>query len=88
MSDHPVERHTDTNRRIKALEQHVDTLLGGRPGRKKIPVTHSERGVCGIDPNIDSASCPHASVYRRQQGCMGDACMRASSEYYKEYRQR
>jgi hypothetical protein len=86
--ENPVEREAGFNHRLSALEQHVESLLKGRPGRKKLPIVRSESGVCGVDPNMDSTKCPHASVYRRQQGCMGDACMRASSEYHKEYRSR
>ena len=58
---------------------------GGRPAK---PIQVSEAGICGVEPEIDSATCPYASVYRRQQGCKGDACVRVSSEYYAEYKKK
>ena len=70
------------------LTDRVTRLEGERPGRKRLPILVKEDGVCGIDPTIDSADCPHASLYRRQQGCQGTSCARISSEYYKERRQR
>jgi hypothetical protein len=54
---------------------------GGRPAKK---ITVHVEGVCGVDPDRDSSTCPDASLYRRRQGCQGIACARASSEYYKE----
>jgi hypothetical protein len=72
--------------RLARLEERVATLEGSRPGRKGKPILVKVRGVCGVDPESDSSSCPHASVYRRQQGCQGDACVAASSTYYKQYR--
>jgi hypothetical protein len=73
--------------RLTRLEEQVETLMAGRPGRRPLPVTVSEEGVCGVDPDSDSASCPHASLYRRQKGCLGTACQRKTDEYYAEYRQ-
>lgn len=71
--------------RVAALEARLATLentrKGGRPSKK---ILVKAEGVCGVEPAIDSATCPYASLYRRRQGCQGDACMRASSEYYKE----
>lgn len=84
MSDY--ERRADQEARIKRLEEQVDQLSSSRPGRKRMPIVVSHTGVCGVAPNSDSHSCPYASVYRRQQGCLGDACMAASSNYYKDYR--
>jgi hypothetical protein len=84
MSDY--ERRADQEARIKRLEAQVENLSSTRPGRKRMPIVVSHQGVCGVDPKMDSAACPYASVYRRQQGCLGDACMRASSTYYREYR--
>jgi hypothetical protein len=80
------ERSVDQEARIKRLEAQVDQLNSSRPGRKRMPIIVSHSGVCGVEPKIDSGGCPYASVYRRQQGCLGDACMRASSNYYKDYR--
>lgn len=78
MSDDLVER-------VAALEARVDRMekerKGGRPAK---PILVKEEGVCGVEPAIDSATCPYATLYRRRQGCEGVACHLASSEYYKE----
>lgn len=74
--------------RLASLEARVATLetlnhprKGGRPSKKLVvKAAH----VCGIDPDRDSSTCPDASLYRRRQGCQGDACALASSTYYKE----
>jgi len=71
--------------RLASLEARVKQLetvrKGGRPSKK---ITVKAEGVCGLDPERDSSTCPDASLYRRRQGCGGVACARASSEYYKE----
>lgn len=72
--------------RVVALEQQVASLMGGRPGRKALPIVVTEEGVCGIDPDSDSTVCPHASLYRHQKGCEGSACVLKSSTYYKDYK--
>jgi hypothetical protein len=72
--------------RLARLEANVATLMGARPGRRALPVVVKEAGVCGVSPQIDSASCPYASLYRRQKGCLGDACVIKSAEYYAERR--
>ena len=74
--------------RINALIKRVETLEGKRPGRKALPVVVSQAHVCGVDPTIDSATCPHASLYRRHKGCKGDACVKISQEYYEARRKR
>jgi hypothetical protein len=77
---------TDIEARLTSLEERVEFLEGGRSGRKPRPVVVSEKGVCGLDPSRDSASCPEASIYRRQRGCLGTACRRKYDEYYANYR--
>jgi hypothetical protein len=72
--------------RLTRLEEQMATVMAGRPGRRPLPVTVSEEGVCGVDPDSDSASCPHASLYRRQKGCLGTACQAKTDEYYANYR--
>ena len=52
-------------------------------GRKPKPIQVQAVDVCGIDPNRDSSTCPDASLYYRRLGCAGVACMRESSEYWK-----
>ena len=75
----------DLAARVAALEARLDVLeskrKGGRPPRK---ILVKAEGICGVEPAIDSATCPYASLYRRRQGCQGAACARASSTYYKE----
>lgn len=75
----------DLAERVAALEARLDRLetkrKGGRPAS---PIVVKAKGVCGIDPERDSSACEDASLYRRRQGCQGTACMRVSSEYYKE----
>jgi hypothetical protein len=76
----------DLDVRLTAVEEQIKFLLKGRPGRKYLPVLVSEEGVCGVDPSCDSETCENASLWRRNQGCQGKACMKVSSEYYKNYR--
>ena len=77
---------TEIEARLTTLEAKVEALESGRSGRKALPILCSVEGVCGVDPTLDSAICPHASLYRRQQGCLGVACKQKSSEYYANYR--
>jgi hypothetical protein len=72
--------------RIARLEKRMASLEGERPGRKRIPIIVSIEGVCGLDPNRDSSTCPDGSLYRRQNGCLGVACKAAASDYYNKYR--
>jgi hypothetical protein len=74
--------------RVARLEAQVTALQGERPGRKGLPILVKKDGVCGVDPTSDSSSCPHASLYRRQKGCKGDACVAKAAEYWAEYRAR
>ena len=74
--------------RLAALEERVQQLEDSRPGRKAQKLESTEVGVCGLEPGRDDVSCEDASVYRYQQGCRGQACVRANSEYYAEYRRR
>jgi hypothetical protein len=76
----------DVELRLAALEQRVETLEKGRPGRRGKPILVSVEGVCGVDPTRDSSTCDDASLYRRQKGCQGTACKQASSDYYANYR--
>jgi hypothetical protein len=74
--------------RLARLEARVDALEAARPGRKGKPIIVSAEGVCGIDPERDSATCPDASLWRRQRGCKGTACVREATEYYDNYRKK
>jgi hypothetical protein len=69
-----------------SVEARLDALEGVRPGRKAKHVLVSEEGVCGIDPERDSATCPDASMWRRQKGCLGTACVNQATAYWKERR--
>jgi hypothetical protein len=73
--------------RVAKLEKTVEAIQKGRSGRRGKPILVSIEHVCGVDPKRDSAKCPDASLYRRQKGCLGDACIKKSSQYYSEYRQ-
>lgn len=86
MSDEAHYPTTNIEDRITSLERRVDTLESNRPGRKAKPLIRSEVGVCGLHPDIDSATCTDATVYRHQQGCLGTACVLANETYYREYR--
>lgn len=77
---------TDTEIRLTALEHRVEALEKGRSGRRGKPILCSIEGVCGVDPKIDSSTCQDASLYRRQKGCLGTACVEKASEYYSDYR--
>ena len=74
--------------RLASLEARVESLEAHRPGRKALPIVISQEGVCGVDPESDSASCPHASLWRRQKGCQGTSCVNVAAEYYADYRSR
>lgn len=53
-----------------------------------MPILVSEMGVCGVDPESNSITCPHASLYRRRKGCLGVGCTTKATEYYDDYRSR
>ena len=74
--------------RVASIERKVAALEGERPGRKALPIIVSEMGVCGVDPESDSTTCPHASLYRRRKGCLGVSCTAKAADYYDEYRSR
>jgi hypothetical protein len=81
MSEDLTERVAALEARIATLERLQEPRRGGRPGKKLVV---QAEGVCGLDPDRDSSTCPDASLYRRRQGCQGIACALASSTYYKE----
>jgi hypothetical protein len=72
--------------RFAALEARIDFLEKERPGRRMKPNITSKPGVCGINPEQDSKTCPDASIYRYQQGCQGAKCGQINRDYYAEYR--
>jgi hypothetical protein len=72
--------------RIAALEKRVEFLEKERPGRRMKPNVASTPGICGVDPSQDSKECPNASIYRHQQGCLGESCVQINREYYSTYR--
>jgi hypothetical protein len=74
--------------RIAALEQRVSLLERERPGRRLRPNVTSQSGVCGINIDCDSKKCPDASIYRYQQGCLGDKCVKINRDYYTAYREK
>jgi len=74
--------------RVAQLEERVEALEKGRSGRRGKPILVSVEGYCGVDPERDSTTCPDASIYRRQKGCLGTACRQKSAEYYAEYREK
>lgn len=76
----------DIHARLAAVEEQVSFLLKGRPGRKYLPITTSEDHVCGVDPERDPTTCEDASLWRRNKGCKGDACVAKSTLYYQNYR--
>lgn len=68
--------------KVDDLAARVILLEGHRPGRKRRPIVVSRQGVCGVDPDSDSAVCPYASIYRRRIGCLGDGCVNFTKSYY------
>lgn len=66
--------------RLKALEA---VKARGRQARK---ILVSEEGICGLDPERYSATCPDANLYRHRQGCRGTACKNKATAYYKSRR--
>lgn len=72
--------------RFQAIEQRIASLEKERPGRRMRPNITSQAGVCGINPGADSKECPDASIYRYQQGCLGEKCSKINREYYAAYR--
>jgi hypothetical protein len=73
---------------LTGLLQRVESLEKERPGRRMRPLLASDPGVCGLDPENSSDTCEGASIYRYQQGCRGDACVKVNREYYAEYRRK
>ena len=76
----------DLRTMVLNLAERVEFLEKKRPGRKPKPIVVSQAGVCGVDPDRDSETCPDASIYRNQHGCKGIACKRITDAYYDEYR--
>jgi len=72
--------------RVARLEAKVELLESERPGRKPKPIVVSVDGVCGIDPERDSATCPDATLYRYQHGCKGTRCKKKNTDYYRTRR--
>lgn len=71
---------TQLRERVTGLEAEVEGL---RQKRRGLPILRPhEPGVCGVDPDSDSAECPHAGVYRHQKGCRGTACVEKTTAYY------
>ena len=81
-------RLDDLEERVAKVEEDIAFLSKTRPGRKPKPIVTSAAGVCGVDPTRDSSTCTDASVYRRQKGCLGEACVALNREYYQGYRQK
>lgn len=81
MGDDLADRLAKLEARVATLETLQQPRKGGRPSKKLVV---KAEGVCGLDPDRDSSTCPDASLYRRRQGCGGMACVTASSTYYKE----
>ncbi len=80
-------RIDQVERRLSDLETEVSLLKRNKPGRRAKTLSNLKQpGVCAIDSDIDSATCPDANVYRHQQGCRGTACVRVNAEYYDDYR--
>lgn len=69
---------------VTALEQRVEALEANRPGRKAKPlVALRQDGICAVSPDIDSVTCPDASIFRYQQGCHGDKCKAKQHDAYQ-----
>lgn len=77
--------------RLQLLEAHVENLIERvheletkpRAGRKAKPILVKAEGVCGVDPDRESSTCPDASLYRSNSGCKGDACRAKAKTYYE-----
>jgi hypothetical protein len=74
--------------RLDALEKRIAFLEKERPGRKMRPNITSQHGVCGLDPECDSKTCESASIYRYQQGCQGEKCVKINRDYYANYKKK
>lgn len=72
--------------RVAGLEQKISLLEKERPGRRIKPNMIKQKGVCGLDPTRDSATCPDASIYRHQNNCRGTLCEKINADYYQKYR--
>ena len=81
-NDELAEEISDLKQRISVMEQRT------RAGRRPKPLVVKDAGVCCIDPEGSDTDCPHASVYRHQQGCRGAACVSVNQEYYAQYREK
>lgn len=75
LQEAPEESEQSLRYEVAALAERVKALEANRPGRKAKPlVALRQDGVCAVSPEIDSAECPDASIFRYQQGCHGNRC--------------
>jgi hypothetical protein len=77
-----TQRLDDLRDEVDALSIRVEAVSSRRT--KKLPVR--EAGTCGLHPDINSAVCPSANIYRFQQGCLGTACVEKNRQYYADRR--
>lgn len=70
--------------KVETLEARMDEIKRPGPPAKKLLST--EVGVCGLDPDCDSAMCTEGNLYRHQQGCRGTKCVAENQAYYRAYR--
>jgi len=84
--DNLTQRVAQLEQAVEGHDQRIVSLEKERPGRKPVPILVSEEGVCGVDPDRDSATCPDASIYRAQQKCKGTRCTKIYREYYADRR--
>jgi hypothetical protein len=73
---------------LARIDERLDKIEAGRKkgGRPRYPIKVTAEHTCGLDPERDSSTCPDASLYRRRQGCLGDACVQKSADYYRGYK--
>lgn len=79
-----VQRLDDLRDEVDALNIRIEASRAHKR-RAKVPLV-SEVNVCGLHPEVDSAVCPNANVYRFQQGCMGTSCVEKNRQYYADRR--
>ena len=73
--------------RLAELEERVGVLEKALlPPPKGKPILVSKEGVCGVNPECDSAKCKDASLWRYQQTCRGTACVEVYRNYHRDYR--
>ena len=82
----PLPAAVSLEARLARVEARLDSLEGGRPGRKPKPIVVSEEHVCGVDPRCDPGHLPRRFAVPPSEASKGDRCIALTTKYYDDYR--